>query len=70
MEDNLCFPELDRLFLLEIKSDLSDKERDEEDIIWLCLMMAGSCAYLDVTIHFAIASSSCKCCTELFPSLE
>lgn len=68
--DNLCSPELDRLLLLEITSD---KERDEEeDIIWLCLMIhtAGSCAYLDVTIHFAFASSSCKCCTELFPSLE
>lgn len=72
MEDNLCSPELDRQFLLEITSDLSDKERGEEDIIWLCLMIhtAGFCAYLDVTIHFAFASSSCKCCTELFPSLE
>lgn len=72
MVDNLCSPELDRLLLLEITSDLSDKERDEEDIIWLCLIIhtAGSCAYLDVTIHFASASSSCKCCTELFQSLE
>lgn len=72
MEDNLCSPELDKLFLLEITGDLSEKERDEEDVIWLCLMIhtAVSCAYLDVTIHFAFASSSCKCCTELFPSPE